>query len=830
MKKSLLTRVLAFASAIVLSVTPAQGAFAAGADPYTDASGDTVEVTDAVSAEDAEDGIEAENVMASGEYKKINDTEVIAVNDKEKHSDCIQCAVKGTVKSISNNSAATVTNYINDIRKQNDGDNKYTKIEWSGELQKAALRRSAERAVRDAQTRPSGAQWDTAISNECDGFGNKKEIRIKVDSDDPIQTALKVIVDKKDGDYNDEYKAIYKGSTYSYIGMSAFSTEGNKKYIVVITLGGGLTNGSNKPKEGYKNLNGTKYVGLFVKADSDHVSNYVITPKQLIFKTGDKPKQLFIQANLKKASNNSKDTVPGIIYKYDNITWKVQNDQVAKFDEPATPGKIFPKESGSTAVEATITIKKGASLITTKAIGMVNVREGQVDITKKGAISINKIPDQIYTGEKLMPEIVVYIPEKAGSTKKRILVEGDDYSVTYANNKNASTPGKPAKITIKALSNNLKGTLTYAKFHDSALTFEIKKMDITDASKNAIDGSINLVVADTVVKASGKKLKPSVQLYLNGTKIARSNYDILYYDYGKDPSTATKTPRKWNGTDASGNILIRAKRTSKCITGERSATFRIVGHTLTNDEKASKFTADFMNPDDAYGIVYTGKFIEPKVIVNDRNGLLLTEGKDYTLSYIKNLKKGTGTILIKGIGNYSGFKKKNFKIIACGSKNNDPEPAGVVAKVATNATFTGYRVNAPVEVTYNGMKLRNKKDYTLTYKFNKAVTDDGEKAEVTIKGKGNYGFLIVKRFDITPHDLSKDAEILIESVPTFNGVSNVEPKPVVYVNGVKLELDVDYTLEYGNNKIAEGNQGYGTVKVIGKGNYKGSKVAQFPIY
>ena len=149
MKKSFLTRVLAFASAIVLSVTPAQGAFAAEADPYTDASGDSVEITDAVSVEDAEDGIEAENVMASGEYKKINDTDVIAVNSKEKHTKSIHCAVKGTVKSISNNSAATVTNYINDIRKQNEGD-KYTKIEWSGELQTAALRRSAERAVRDA--------------------------------------------------------------------------------------------------------------------------------------------------------------------------------------------------------------------------------------------------------------------------------------------------------------------------------------------------------------------------------------------------------------------------------------------------------------------------------------------------------------------------------------------------------------------------------------------------------------------------------------------------------------------------------------------------------
>ena len=68
-------------------------------------------------------------------------------------------------------------------------------------------------------------------------------------------------------------------------------------------------------------------------------------------------------------------------------------------------------------------------------------------------------------------------------------------------------------------------------------------------------------------------------------------------------------------------------------------------------------------------------------------------------------------------------------------------------------------------------------------------------------------------------------------MPKYNGVSNVEPKPVVYVNGVKLEPDVDYTLEYGNNKIADDKtQGIGTVKVIGKGNYKGSRTEQFPMY
>ncbi|MGN0708614.1 MAG: GH25 family lysozyme, partial [Anaerovoracaceae bacterium] len=49
---------------------------------------------------------------------------------------------------------------------------------------------------------------------------------------------------------------------------------------------------------------------------------------------------------------------------------------------------------------------------------------------------------------------------------------------------------------------------------------------------------------------------------------------------------------------------------------------------------------------------YTGKALYPEVTV--KNGSKkLTEGEDYVLSYMDNIKKGTASIIVKGIGSYS---------------------------------------------------------------------------------------------------------------------------------------------------------------------------------
>ena len=59
--------------------------------------------------------------------------------------------------------------------------------------------------------------------------------------------------------------------------------------------------------------------------------------------------------------------------------------------------------------------------------------------------------------------------------------------------------------------------------------------------------------------------------------------------------------------------------------------------------------------------VYTGKAITPSVTIKD-SWKTLKLGKDYTISYHNNIKRGKATIIVKGIGNYKGQKVLSFLI------------------------------------------------------------------------------------------------------------------------------------------------------------------------
>ena len=81
--------------------------------------------------------------------------------------------------------------------------------------------------------------------------------------------------------------------------------------------------------------------------------------------------------------------------------------------------------------------------------------------------------------------------------------------------------------------------------------------------------------------------------------------------------------------------------------------------------KSFKIVKDSISDGGVSGIAksykYTGKTIKPRPTLKV-NGYILTKGKDYTVSYKNNKKKGTATIIMKGKGNYKGTKKKKFKI------------------------------------------------------------------------------------------------------------------------------------------------------------------------
>ena len=114
--------------------------------------------------------------------------------------------------------------------------------------------------------------------------------------------------------------------------------------------------------------------------------------------------------------------------------------------------------------------------------------------------------------------------------------------------------------------------------------------------------------------------------------------------------------------------------------------------------------------------------------------MVLTEGRDYTLSYSSNTNVGKGTAKITGSGNYKGTVSAEFAITERTITDADVEVADQI--------YTGKELAPDVEVTLGDKLLTNGVDYTVTYEKNVNVGT----ANVIVKGTGNYKDTITKTF------------------------------------------------------------------------------------
>ena len=239
--------------------------------------------------------------------------------------------------------------------------------------------------------------------------------------------------------------------------------------------------------------------------------------------------------------------------------------------------------------------------------------------------------------------------------------------------------------------------------------------------------------------------------------------------------------------------------------GSKTATFNIQGRA---------FTAKTVLVEDIESKVYTGRAIT-------QNGVKLTYGTgdeasslrygtDYTISYSKNINKGTATMTFKGAVNagYSGSFKKTFKITAADiAQVNRSE---TMQNMVFNYCKAGVKPVDEISLTnQEGFTLRNGKDYTLKYANNKAVASaSAEKPPtVTVKGKGNYAGEFSLRFDIIRTDLRADS-IQIKTTPVAyqeNKAEDYAYKPAVKLTDGKtaLRAGTDYEIAYRNNTQAD---------------------------
>lgn len=496
--------------------------------------------------------------------------------------------------------------------------------------------------------------------------------------------------------------------------------------------------------------------------------------------------------------------------------------------------------------------------------------ESKTDVpeeTVKDGFDIIGLKTMTFTGKAVKQDIKVYY-------NKHLLKEGTDYTLSYKNNVKA---GK-ASLTIRA-KGNLKGTVIK--------TYEIKPRKITDT---------NVIIEDTVYSYDKRQHKKAPVITYNG-KTLKKDKDFEITDYGDGDYTEIGTYivkikgiGNYTGFFDNAKVIIidKNKNLSKAKVGKIPIQNYQNGSPVTLSDmllkvslggvtlkKDTDYTVTYINnrePGKATAVIkgkgqyagtkkvnftikrtptaLTDSMVTNKKAISSvpiqKNGArpkpkltagsdVLLEGKDYTLSYQNNKKAGTGTIIIKGTGNYNKQLKIPFAITA-----KPLTSADLVIRVP-DVPYTGRQnkyQSKPVITDSDGGILVVNRDYTITsYQVETALLDkksnpeEGTMITVTIVGKGSYTGTATAAYMLKGTSFSK-ASIQVTAKPYTGNPVTIEAGDIITAsirigkNQTILQLGKDYEIAAYKNNIKKGTA---TVIFKGKGAYSGEKAVKFRI-
>jgi len=441
-------------------------------------------------------------------------------------------------------------------------------------------------------------------------------------------------------------------------------------------------------------------------------------------------------------------------------------------------------------------VSEGSAVVTVTTEDGNKTAQCTVTVSPKDVYIKGLAPSYTYTGTAIKPAIDVY-------DTGVLLTPKTDYTITYKNNTKTYTIADPdhptatdkkkaPQIIIKSNSKgNYKGTKT--------IYFSIAPLDINDEQ---------ITIDELSVQAGTKPVSPVPVVYFNGKKLkAKTDFTVDYNGWDQlTPGDVTiKIHGKGNfqGTRdvtlhvASSDLISVAKLnvTAKTLkyadlngdnfeeeiasavtvkNGKKAVPadgyyfedipedYKKTGSlkfTLVGDEAAGfygkktvtvKITGIALSDKKIKAAIpsyeYTG---EPQTLGNDfsikYNDQPLEAGTDYTIeSYFNNINAGTATVVLRGLGNYTGTRKVTFKIT----------PADATGRKITLEDAYYTKGGSKPKVTVEG--LTEGTDYTLKYTDNKKVTDGSVSKwpTVTITFKGNYRGTVRREFPIDPKPLS----------------------------------------------------------------------------
>ncbi len=512
-------------------------------------------------------------------------------------------------------------------------------------------------------------------------------------------------------------------------------------------------------------------------------------------------------------------------------------------------------------------------------------------------VSVSKIPDVDYDEEMCIGsralgmrpkptvtygtgknKITLYTVGDTDADGNTVTYENADYTVMWMNNKQAGT----ATAIISGnggfvYDDDEVARVTGTYFGEKYVTFKIKgtalKANMVSWEEaNSITRTYNgeaqepeVLVSTTrkVKDENGKTVNQQDILTKYDESTGKGDYTVTYLK-NVDAGTATAVITGVNG-----------------YTGTVKKTFKITPVDLTDENTAIR-AAEADETSAQIKVSYAKNGAKPQIQVTTNletarqdateagtNTVTLEEGKDYTVSYSNNKAVSEGkdltvkkqpTITIKGKGNYKGSLQQTFVITAKSLADSESPLTITVADVAANKT-KGKFVSKPVVTDADGGKLKEKKDYTLTYTLlsaggtteekqldpkKDAVDVAGSRIRVTITGAGNYAgenSVLTADYRVTERDFAKASFKIVTKSFSYTGKPvelTADDLKITFKTGsgkkavteeLTLITDGDTTKDgyvivgYQNNV----NKGTAQITLKGCGKYGGTKTLKYTI-
>ena len=444
-------------------------------------------------------------------------------------------------------------------------------------------------------------------------------------------------------------------------------------------------------------------------------------------------------------------------------------------------------DKGKTKAEVENKSKEDGSEETTVKIGgepvSVTTKEKDGTTTVQSVVWIGGLKSAYtYTGAAIKPEIHVY-----DGTKK---LTADDYSVSYRSNKEA---GGTATVTV-----NFKGN--YKSTPQQKKTFEIMPASL----------SADLIVPAIAIAANGKVQKPVPTVTWKDTRksVNKSNFTYVYKDLAGN---------EIQGVKAAGDYTVTVKAKNSNFT--QSATVKV---TVIEDKKALISKASITFTPNKY--TYTGKAIVPardSYTVKLANQIL-TEGKDYTVSFSNNIEPGKAAAVFTAVdgSGYYGSKSVTFTIAKGRKLELQGSGSPFTYEFAVNAPYEKGGAKPDVVVKDGGKVLTSGTDYTVAYSKNTKITNGEKTAVITIKGKGNYKGNVKLNFAVAKKNISLLTASAADKVESSKGYK----KPTITIvdtNDKKLRAGSDFEIDPDSYPASAVAGDTITIKLNGKGAYEG---------